>query len=273
MNIDRIPLPTKKVFNQNYAASKPVIFTNAMEDWQALHTWTPSYFKENFGDMEALVQVKEEITGTDYGPVSTDHISMPLAEYIDKITNDPTYTGYLAQYPLFIRKPELLGHFRFPDLYWMKPFTQIEFYLAPGNSKSKLHFDAMDNFFTQIYGRKKIVLISPKFSESCYPVNVTWDDGYSKIDVENPDYDTYPQFKEVERIETVLEPGEMLYIPTQWWHDIRSQGISINVNMWWYTPTCLKRILFPMLKLILARNWQMPGSLRYKSYKSKVAKT
>lgn len=78
-----------------------------------------------------------------------------------------------------------------------------------------------------------VTLISPDQSGKCYPTNRTWYDGYSPIDTLNPDLAKYPFFADVVMLQAILEPGDMLYIPQGWWHDIRSLDPSISVSFWW----------------------------------------
>ena len=69
--------------------------------------------------------------------------------------------------------------------------------------------------------------------DECYPVNQTFFDTFSSIDVENLNFNLYPRFNEVEILEADLEPVDVLYIPQRWWDDIRSLSPSISVNFWW----------------------------------------
>ena len=44
------------------------------------------------------------------------------------------------------------------------------------------------------------------------------------VDFDNPDYDRFPRFAEAERnaLGVVLEPGDVIYIPNMWWHQVES---------------------------------------------------
>jgi ribosomal protein L16 Arg81 hydroxylase len=55
----------------------------------------------------------------------------------------------------------------------------------------------------------------------------------SSIDVENPDYERFPLFKDVPYLEFILQPGDMLYMPSRHWHYVRSLSPSFSVNFWW----------------------------------------
>jgi hypothetical protein len=37
----------------------------------------------------------------------------------------------------------------------------------------------------------------------------------------------------VQPIEVVLGPGDAMYLPSRWWHQVRSLDLSLSVNFWW----------------------------------------
>lgn len=39
----------------------------------------------------------------------------------------------------------------------------------------------------------------------------------SQVDFDNPDYERFPNFQNVVGYETVVGPGDVLYIPMYWW--------------------------------------------------------
>ena len=44
------------------------------------------------------------------------------------------------------------------------------------------------------------------------------------IDIDNPDLSEFPRFAEVTRYEAFLEPGDVLFIPALWFHNVISIG-------------------------------------------------
>jgi ribosomal protein L16 Arg81 hydroxylase len=44
---------------------------------------------------------------------------------------------------------------------------------------------------------------------------------------------TYPCFTLANKIEIILEAGDVLYLPSYWWHRVHSVERSIGIN-WWY---------------------------------------
>jgi len=55
----------------------------------------------------------------------------------------------------------------------------------------------------------------------------------SYVDCDNPDYEKFPKFREARAWEGMLNPGEILYLPARWWHQVRSLQDAISVNFWW----------------------------------------
>jgi len=54
----------------------------------------------------------------------------------------------------------------------------------------------------------------------------------SAVDVERPDLAGHPLFATAVYTETVLGPGDALYIPAKHWHFVRGLSTSISVNFW-----------------------------------------
>lgn len=97
--------------------------------------------------------------------------------------------------------------------------------IGPAHSQLGLHYDFLDShaYLAQIIGRKRCVLFSPADSEALYE---------GKVNVDAPDYEKFPLFRDATPYECVLEPGEVLFIPSRWWHNAvcREKSITVNYN-------------------------------------------
>lgn len=56
---------------------------------------------------------------------------------------------------------------------------------------------------------------------------------FLQVDVENPDLEKFPRFAEAPFLSCVLCPGEILFIPVQYWHYVRALDLSFSVSFWW----------------------------------------
>jgi lysine-specific demethylase 8 len=43
----------------------------------------------------------------------------------------------------------------------------------------------------------------------------------------------WEDFEQAKYFETLLGPGDCLYIPVGWWHYVRSLTVSFSVSFWW----------------------------------------
>lgn len=96
-----------------------------------------------------------------------------------------------------------------------------------------MHHDPYYNLLVQVVGQKYIRLYSPSESEKLYPFQGRMLHNSSQVDVENPDFSKFPLFEKAPFQETILQPGEMLFIPPKYWHYIRSLSTSFSVSFWW----------------------------------------
>ena len=55
--------------------------------------------------------------------------------------------------------------------------------------------------------------------------------------LELADHSRFPLLNRVRPIYVTLEPGDMLYLPAGWFHDVTSYGHSCAVNYWLYPPS------------------------------------
>ena len=133
-------------------------------------------------------------------------------------------------------------------------------WFGPHGTISPLHYDPLDNLLMQMVGSKRVLLYPPynahHYSQSDHDNYNNSSDGHednngeiqdwyyagtnhqqyntSPIDVEHPDYELFPQFKNAPpALEGILGVGDILYIPKKWWHHVCSLETSISVNTWW----------------------------------------
>ena len=85
----------------------------------------------------------------------------------------------------------------------------------------------MDNLLIQVRGRKRVVLYSPREATKLYLNG----DKSEVLDIDNPDLSRFPKFTEVIPYECFLEPGDVLFIPAMWFHNVISLEVSGSCNI------------------------------------------
>ena len=128
------------------------------------------------------------------------------------------------------------------------PVTAQNLWCGPSGHTSCLHYDPMDGTLMQLAGTKQITLFPPSQLYNLYPFPI-WNHlihgakrraGYSKLDPNNPDFQSFPRFELAmhHRIDLTLKPGELLFIPAGWWHEVTSigSGMVCSINRWWAVP-------------------------------------
>lgn len=106
-------------------------------------------------------------------------------------------------------------------------------WLGPSGVTTQAHYDVHDNFYAQLYGRKRFILFPPEQYRSMY-LNAFLHSGaqQSQVDLDSPDYDKYPLFKNAAALDVVLEPGDVLYLPALWFHHVIAIDLSFSVSIW-----------------------------------------
>ncbi len=227
-------LPTE-VFRSTYLRKEPVVIADGASSWRAFREWTPEYLKNVLGDMPFVVHHNAQghfnyNPSAGIGPIT--RYRMPFSEAAEVIGKSREY--YLDQQTIrsFPKLVDDLGEI--PHLADRR-IEMVNFWFGADGVKTSLHHDMSDNFFVQIHGRKRLWLFSPEESANLYPAVDDRFDHLSKVDVFAPDLEKHPLYAKAQQklLYTVVEPGNIVYIPVGWWHALESIGVSISVNYWW----------------------------------------
>ena len=59
----------------------------------------------------------------------------------------------------------------------------------------------------------------------------------SPVDISSPDLERFPLFAGARRTQCVLKPGDVLFMPAFWWHEVQSypdvvERRNLAVNFW-----------------------------------------
>ncbi|MEB3213782.1 MAG: cupin-like domain-containing protein [Leptolyngbyaceae bacterium] len=125
------------------------------------------------------------------------------------------------------------------------PATALNLWVGTGGHTSCLHYDPMDGLLMQLYGAKKVLLFPPSQTYNLYPVPVYEQlrhglklrSAYSKVYPYRPDLQAFPRYAHAmpHGAELVLHPGDILFLPAGWCHEVTSLGDDVvcSVNRFW----------------------------------------
>ncbi len=248
MLIERTQGLTPKSFLERYIISnQPVIVTDAMDGWAARTKWTPEGLTRELGDLE--VQVYNDL----FDLVNV----MTLAEYLEENFGRTEEDGPCSEYVRWYSRLKNLDFVWADEAFdrlkgdWKHPYflpasgytvphcpapqelsaTDCLFpyrglFISGRGARTRLHRDPWSSsaVLCQFHGSKQVVMYAPDQAE-----HLVDDEGF--VDPADPDHERFPRFVQAKpSYEDTLVPGEVLYIPGGWFHDVTSLSDSISVT-------------------------------------------
>jgi len=203
---------------------QPFMITGVVGRWP-LCGLTPEALRARFGTVPVRARVGDYI-GTAFAPDRAMQ-DMALADYLDLVA---AWTGALPPYVGNLEIGALNGMCHWPG--WFGKMGPPRFWLGPAGTVTPLHCDYDDNIFAQALGSKRVILAPPHHDAFLYPRDANPILAGSPFDPERPDYDRWPLARAAAFVECTVAPGELLYVPAGWYHQVRALTFSLSVNRW-----------------------------------------
>ena len=215
-------------FRARAAQGLPFLMTGIVGRWP-LSGLTVQALREHYSHLPVRARVGDYI-GTAFAPDRAMQ-DMSLLEYLDLAASGaegppPALPPYLGN--LELRELNRLCH-------WPTYFDKMgppRFWLGPAGTVTPLHCDYDDNVFAQIWGSKRIFLAPPHHDEFLYPREANAILFGSPFDPEAPDFERFPLARQAATVEVIVNPGDMLYVPAGWYHQVRALTFSLSSNRW-----------------------------------------
>jgi hypothetical protein len=222
--VPRIGMLDAAGFRARAAHGLPFVMTGLVARWP-LSSLTPQTLRERFSNLPVRARVGDYVN-TAFAPDRAMQ-DMSMREYLDLVA-----TG--AQ-----DLPPYLGNLELRELnamcYWPAYFDKMgppRFWLGPARTVTPLHCDYDDNIFAQIWGTKRIFLAPPHHDEFLYTSEANAILFGSPFDPEAPDFEKFPLARQASMIECIVNPGDLLYVPAGWYHQVRALTFSLSANRW-----------------------------------------
>lgn len=245
----RIKNPSTKQFLEMWKQHQPFIIEDVATHWDACNKWSNDYLIKHCGNNLVNVRFLTKDYFTNYENfafLNSDYFrihEMTYKEYIknyveatfnENQNDSDTVVSYLPEANLEKHFPEIVEDVTYLEYLNRKPIVVLwqGFSKKSFSSTSDLHFDETHNFLSQIRGRKRILLFPPSDYLSFYPPfdNSLGNREGSKVNPDFLDLELFPKFPWQEKIEVVLQPGEIIYIPPFWWHYVTAVDENISLS-------------------------------------------
>ncbi len=109
------------------------------------------------------------------------------------------------------------------------------FWFGTASARTQLHYDNYGwNLVAQLHGRKRWTLFPPEDTSNLYPTRVPYEESsvFSSVNINYPDLLRHPLYAQCKPLVYILNPGDVLYVPRHWWHDVECLETSVSVNIW-----------------------------------------
>ena len=232
---------------------EPAVFRGMMDDWpvvqaakegdeelaRLLHSAaTEEPFEAWFGEpgLDGQFNYNADFSGFNF-----ERRLATLEQLLDLLLRqrgvEQPYSMYAGGIPIRKHLPRLVPTIPVPMLD-MQRDTLISLWLG-NKTHTATHWDQSQNLACVAAGRRRWTLFPPEQLKNLYvgPLDFTLaGQPISIVDVDEPDLKTYPRFAEAlkEARQVELAPGDALYLPAMWWHDVRSlEDFGALINFWW----------------------------------------
>ena len=223
-SVPRLGVLSAAAFRAQAALGLPFLMSGLVKRWP-LFAETPGILRQRYSHVPVRARVGDYINTAFAADRAMQDMSM--LEYLDLVESGlhalPPYLGNLE-----LRELNSQCH-------WPTYFDKMgppRFWIGPAGTVTPLHCDYDDNIFAQIWGSKRIFLAPPHHDEFLYPSEANAILFGSPFDPEAPDFDKFPLARQASMVECIVHPGDMLYVPAGWYHQVRALTFSLSSNRW-----------------------------------------
>lgn len=231
--VEKRPTPGVDEFMTRYvSACRPVVFTDVARDWPAMKRWSPQDLKARFGHLDVEIQAERGADPKYEENKLALRRTVRLADFVDQVlAGGATNDYYLTANNEMLRRPEFAP--LMADIGTLPPFCDraalaslCSFWFGPAGTVTPLHHDTLMLCHTQVVGRKRWRFVSPLQWSAVYNHSGV----FSPVDVDRPDFVRHPAFREARVLEVIVEPGETVFLPLGWWHQVASLDVSLSFS-------------------------------------------
>lgn len=227
--------------------NRPVIVTGALESWHLPEKWTPSSMEQLFGDcvvpvynnyfdLKTIVPLRQYFAHNFGSRVQRTGVLPYVRWYTKQLDRefcwaDDTFDRLKTHWSPLGFLP--IGDYLLPHTPaggTSNPVTDYfpakGLFISPRGARTSLHYDpwASCAVLCQLYGTKRWYFYGPEQAQYLQNESGT-------VDVTRPDRTKFPLFSMARLAATcTLQPGQVMYIPHGWFHQVECETDSISLT-------------------------------------------
>jgi len=257
--VDRTPTLTPSEFHKRYLSKGiPVVLEKGASSWPLATGWSFDILRRRFGhEMIKLVQRKgvalddEVVDGREFSE------EVQFGSFIDEVLN--AGKRYMRFSPLLERFPELLEDF---DHAFFRAMSgngwgiTYQMFIGGTGSYTPLHNAMTSFFFVNVCGVKRWAMIPNHYLPILNPTADGFGYNHSAARLDPLNTEEYPGLDSIDRLEAVMHPGDVLFVPSWMWHCVKNDAPTIGVRCGFVDPAGMVREAFTLsfIRLFAARN-------------------
>jgi putative sterol carrier protein len=211
----------------------PLIISDALQDWP-LFNMSRDESLRHFAELQGITRHGDYVKKT--FSTDRDFRSTSMAEFIasldkpaDKSSGQPP--AYMGNN---ILPTQLMAQINYPPYFERSLYIAPRIWIGPKGTLTPLHRDDTDNLFAQVWGQKAFILAAPHHRHALGTWSTSPKGGLDGCDFnpDAPDYQRFPEARDVTFLRIVLQAGDLLFLPEGWFHQVESVTTSLSVNFW-----------------------------------------
>lgn len=207
---------------------KIAVFRGVAKDWSCTKNWSKEFFSERYSNTEISLidnpglvdsNQKNEFKKTDF------------KNYFEEVKKDKN--KYLRFSRIIDNNPELLDDL---NVEWLRKFKsgwcmgeQSFLFMGEDGTKTPMHAGLTHTLFIQVKGKKKWTICAPNERIFLNPPADRFLYFRTNANPSNLEDQKFPLLKHTKRYEFVLNEGDVLWMPSLFWHYIENLTPNIGV--------------------------------------------
>ncbi len=233
--IERVKRIDDDVLRRFVRLGRPVIIQGLMDQTRAQRSWNVEYLDQNISQeyVEVAVSAAPNFTWNPRFGLSTER--MTFGSFSKRLRKSDEGREWLYLQDDINRVPTLKRDYELPYPISSYEIARTKMWVSGESIVVPLHYDPVETFHWVIRGSKRFVMFTPGLREY-YPNSWRSDAPFiSQVDAHHPDYNQFPEFRKANPVHLDLYEGEVLYIPSFWWHQVSSlEKLNISLNFVWF---------------------------------------